>query len=67
MIEADWNETFPDEATTFPASKFKDQVDALSGAFNRLIGATVFATAEEFVDAGDPHPEHMDPRGRARR
>jgi predicted phage terminase large subunit-like protein len=49
MLEADWNETFLDEATTFPASKFKDQVDALSGAFNRLIGATVFATPEEFV------------------
>jgi hypothetical protein len=51
ILEADWNEAFIEEATNFPASKFKDQVDALSGAFNRLIGATVFATPEEFVRA----------------
>lgn len=46
MVIGDWNETFMDELTTFPGSKFKDQVDALSGAHAILMGAGVFATAE---------------------
>jgi hypothetical protein len=57
LLEGEWNETFLDEATNFPASKFKDQVDALSGAFARLIGATVFATPEEFIRL--PAPRHI--------
>jgi hypothetical protein len=60
LLEGEWNETFLDEATNFPASKFKDQVDALSGAFARLIGATVFATPEEFIKA--PAPRHIPSR-----
>ena len=34
--EAAWNNDFLDEVTVFPEGKFKDQVDALSGAFNLL-------------------------------
>lgn len=32
ILEADWNETFIEEAAN-PASQFKDRVDALSGVF----------------------------------
>jgi len=36
MVKAEWNKSFIDEHTYFPASKYKDQVDAASGAFNKL-------------------------------
>lgn len=50
IVAGGWNDAFFDEATNFPATKFKDQVDALSGAFGALIGASVFAADEsEFV------------------
>ena len=38
-----------DEATNFPAGKFKDQVDALSGAYGLLIGASVFKAPEDEI------------------
>lgn len=49
IVEGEWTEKFLDELTTFPGSKFKDQVDALSGAFNKLIGGTVFGIPEELI------------------
>lgn len=54
LVEADWNRAFIDELTTFPGSKHKDQVDALSGAFKMLLNASLFATPEEWftVDGG---------------
>ncbi len=36
LISAEWNAAYIDELTYFPFSKFKDQTDASSGAFNRL-------------------------------
>src|SRR6266511_702141 len=33
---AAWNRDFMDELESFPSGKFKDQVDAASGAFNKL-------------------------------
>jgi len=36
MIQAEWNNAFLEELRFFPFSKYKDQVDAASGAFNRL-------------------------------
>lgn len=36
MKFADWNKEYLDELKYFPASKYKDQVDASSGAFNHL-------------------------------
>jgi predicted phage terminase large subunit-like protein len=33
---AAWNRDFMDELQSFPSGKFKDQVDAASGAFNKL-------------------------------
>jgi predicted phage terminase large subunit-like protein len=36
IFEAAWNSDFLDEVSVFPEGKFKDQVDALSGAFTLL-------------------------------
>lgn len=38
VVEGDWNRAYLDELTAFPFGKFKDQVDASSGAFNKLAG-----------------------------
>lgn len=37
LVSADWNEAYLDELCLFPGSSFKDQVDASSGAFGRLL------------------------------
>jgi predicted phage terminase large subunit-like protein len=37
MLRADWNSEFRRELEFFPYGKFKDQVDATSGAFNMLV------------------------------
>ena len=36
LVRGDWNKTFTDEHRLFPFSKYKDQVDASSGAFTQL-------------------------------
>lgn len=36
LLAGDWNKEFIDEHETFPDGAFKDQVDAASGAFNKL-------------------------------
>lgn len=36
LVESDWNQSFLAEACKFPKSTYKDQVDALSGAFREL-------------------------------
>jgi predicted phage terminase large subunit-like protein len=36
MLRGEWNTAYMDEVKLFPASKYKDQVDGSSGAFNRL-------------------------------
>lgn len=37
LIRGEWNDAYLDELCTFPTGKFKDQVDASSGAFGRLL------------------------------
>jgi predicted phage terminase large subunit-like protein len=48
LIEGDWIEAYLDELCMFPSGSFKDQVDASSGAFARLVkpksAAPIFAT-----------------------
>lgn len=36
ILKGDWNKEFLDEMKKFPGSKYKDQIDAASGAFNKL-------------------------------
>lgn len=38
LVQAQWNNEFIDELRHFPTGKYKDQVDAGSGAFNHLAG-----------------------------
>ena len=38
MVRGDWNQAYLDELDQFPNGKWKDQVDASSGAFSRLTG-----------------------------
>ncbi len=38
MLLGDWNEAYVDEMRDFPASTYKDQADASSGAFSKLAG-----------------------------
>lgn len=40
LIRGVWNDTFLDILTAFPTGKYKDPVDAASGAFNKLAVAT---------------------------
>jgi predicted phage terminase large subunit-like protein len=37
MVAGEWNQAFIDEMKFFPLSKYKDQIDAASGAANRLM------------------------------
>lgn len=41
MAKANWNKALIDELRYFPMSKYKDQVDASSGAFNKLVKGKV--------------------------
>lgn len=37
LVQGEWNKDFLSEAETFPAGRFKDQIDACSRAFARLL------------------------------
>lgn len=37
ILRAPWNQSYIAELETFPVGKFKDQVDATSGGFNKLV------------------------------
>jgi len=39
LVQGDWNDAFLDEVTNFPNGAFKDQVDAMSRAFDELASA----------------------------
>jgi predicted phage terminase large subunit-like protein len=41
VVRAPWNQEFIDEHKTFPKGKYKDQIDATSGGFNKLAGRAV--------------------------
>jgi len=36
LVRGAWNKAFIDEATLFPVGRYKDQIDAAGGAFNKL-------------------------------
>jgi predicted phage terminase large subunit-like protein len=48
LVKANWNKKYLDELCAFPHGKYKDQVDASSGAFNKL----AFGSGE--AEEGDP-------------
>ena len=42
LVAGSYQNDLLDEMVSFPNGKFKDQVDACSGAFNRLISGPVY-------------------------
>lgn len=58
LLRGDWNETYVDELRGFPTGTYKDQVDASSRAFSRLVGVNreakeIAAPISIDVEAGD--------------
>jgi phage terminase large subunit-like protein len=45
MMRGEWNDEYVNELRFFPLSKYKDQVDATSGAFAMLTGKRKAKTA----------------------
>jgi predicted phage terminase large subunit-like protein len=45
IVAGEWNELYLDELGLFPGGSFKDQVDASSGAFGRLVAGRQAPTA----------------------
>jgi predicted phage terminase large subunit-like protein len=45
----EWVEIFLEEVSNFPSSAYKDQVDALSGAYMELIGMPMFDVGEDAI------------------
>jgi predicted phage terminase large subunit-like protein len=41
LMQAEWNKKYVDELRFFPFSIFKDQTDASSGAFNKLVSRKI--------------------------
>lgn len=41
LLKGVWNERFIDEHKTFPRGKYKDQIDAASGGFNKIASRTM--------------------------
>ena len=53
LLSGEWNRAFLDEHETFPAGKFKDQVDAAAGAFNKVTSGSTYDTSLAWVDHTD--------------
>ena len=45
LLAGEWNKLFLDEHKSFPRGKFKDQIDAASGAFNKLAAPSTVGVA----------------------
>jgi predicted phage terminase large subunit-like protein len=42
LIAGPWHREYLDELEQFPRGRFRDQVDASTGAFNRLVGGSSY-------------------------
>jgi len=49
IVEAPWNIPYLDEMASFPFGKYKDQCDASSGAFNKLVSNDTHTTTSQVV------------------
>ena len=50
LVAGTWQNDYLDELVSFPNGKYKDQVDASSGAFNRLVSGPVYNLYSAFAD-----------------
>jgi predicted phage terminase large subunit-like protein len=49
IVRADWNRAYLDEHEHFPAGKYKDQVDASAGAFNKIASKYRYPASMDWV------------------
>src|SRR5262249_28417135 len=49
LLAGEWNRDFIDEHETFPAGKYKDQVDAAAGAFNKVATGSTYDSSLAWV------------------
>jgi predicted phage terminase large subunit-like protein len=49
LLDREWVRAFVDEHETFPAGKYKDQVDAAAGAFNKLTTGSTYDSSLAWV------------------
>jgi predicted phage terminase large subunit-like protein len=70
MVEATWNRDYIEELRYFPRSRYKDQVDASSGAFNKLAMARIVLGGMNTIinqQMSSQRDERLDPeKGKAR-
>jgi hypothetical protein len=59
LLAGEWNRAFLDEHETFPAGKFKDQVDAAAGAFSKLRTGSRYDTSMTRVNHTDGKERRM--------
>jgi len=55
LLEAEWNKDFIAEAETFPDGKFKDEIDAAVGAFQKLAGVPELGFTDEDMNEIKTH------------
>jgi predicted phage terminase large subunit-like protein len=53
LLAGEWNRVLIDEHETFPAGKFKDQVDAAAGAFSKLTTGSTYDSSMMWVTHTD--------------
>jgi predicted phage terminase large subunit-like protein len=49
LVAGDWVTAFLDECETFPAGKWKDQIDAAAGAFSKLSTSTAYLPYDKWL------------------
>jgi predicted phage terminase large subunit-like protein len=60
VVRAAWTKAFIDEHDGFPVGRYMDQVDAASGAFNKLAGALIIPDFDEALEMhGDIPAEEL--------
>ena len=57
LVHGSWNKDYLAEADAFPESSYTDQVDASSGAFNKLANMTLVDDFDEDAELGGAIPE----------
>lgn len=58
VVQASWTKAFLTELHAFPAGRYKDQVDAASGAFNKLVGALIVPDFNPELEFHDGMPQY---------
>ncbi len=60
LIKAEWNRTFIAEHESFPHGKYKDQVDAVAGGFNKLASTVRYGFTEKQMRDNMKREKTMD-------